>query len=97
MLPPPPRRRPPRPQLLSLGAFIIHGGWGSGIAQYIRQLQIGSFHLIILMNIKITDQASYHNRLRYDMVYSPEITTAASGPQEVVGLVVRDQPQGCSI
>ena len=94
MAPLPPRLRPPRPQGLSLGTFNICNGRGSGLFQAIRAVQIGGFDLTVLTETKIMDQAYCCNRLGYNLVFLPEITTAAGGAQGEVGLVFREQPEG---
>ena len=65
---PPPRRRPPRPQVLSIGDLNIRDGPGFEIEQAIRAVQIGGFNLMILTETEVTDQAYCHSRLGYDVV-----------------------------
>ena len=65
---PPPCRRPPRPQILSIRTFNICDGRGFKLAQAIWEVQIGSFKLMILTETKVTDQAYCHSRLGYDVV-----------------------------
>ena len=52
---------------------------------------------MLMIDIKITSKAYCHNRLGYDVVCSPGVTTDTSGAQGVVGLVIREQPQGWSV
>ena len=52
---------------------------------------------MILTDTKVTNQAYHHNRLEYDMVCLPEITTDSGGAQGRVVLVVRDRPKGWSV
>ena len=52
---------------------------------------------MVLTETKITDHYYFHNRLGYNVVCFPAITTTTGGVQEGVGLVVQDRPQGWSI
>ena len=79
------RFRSPRPQALSLGTYNIHYVRGFGIAQAIRVVQNGGFGLMVMMEINITNQAYFRNRLGYDMVCSTEIMTAAGGGRRAGG------------
>ena len=65
--------------------------------QAIRAVQIGRFNVMVLMYTKINDQDYYRNRLRCNVVCSPEITTTSGGAQGVVLLVVKDRPQIFSV
>ena len=82
---------------LTIGTFNIHDEWGFGLALAIQLEQTGSFNIMILMRTKFTNQAYCHNRLGYNMVYSPEIMIEYGGAQGVAVLVVQDQPKGWSV
>ena len=92
--PPPFRLRPPLPYGLSLRTYNIRNGWGFGLTQAIRVVQIGGFDIIILTDTKITDQAYFRNRLGYNMGWLPEITATAGNAQGGAGLVIQEWPQG---
>ena len=63
------------------GCFHIQNGRGFGLAKAISLVQIGSFNLMILTQTKVINQGYCCNRLGYDVVGLPEITTAAVGAQ----------------
>ena len=79
---------------LSLRTFNICDGQGFRLAQAIRAVHIVSFDLMIMTDTNTTNQAYCCNRMVYDMVCLPEITSANRGSQGGVGLVVQNQPQG---
>ena len=94
------RRRPSaphRPWGLSIVTLEISDGLGIWIAQDIWEVHIRGFELMILMATKFNRQAYLHNRLGYNMVCSPEITTESGGAQGGVGLVIWDQSKGWSV
>ena len=48
---------------------------------------------MVLTETNISDRSYYHNRLGYDVVCLPEITTATFSMQGGVGMVIWDRPQ----
>ena len=52
---------------------------------------------MILTETNITDQAYFQNRMRYNMVLLQAIMMAGGEVQELMGLVIYDQPQVYSI
>ena len=70
---------------------------GVGIAHVIWAVQVGGFDLMVLTETNITNQAYCRNRLGYDVVCSPDITTDDGTVQGGVVLVVRYRPNGLSI
>ena len=52
---------------------------------------------MILMETKFTNHAYFHNRLGYNVLCLPVITTEAGGAQGGVVLVVRDDSKGWSV
>ena len=76
---PPPHHRLPRPQVLYTRTFNICDGRGFGLSQYIWEAHIGGFNLMILMYIKTTNQAYYHNMMGYDVMYLLEIMADDGG------------------
>ena len=82
-----PPRRPLHPQVLSLGKYHIRYSRGSGIAQAIWMVWIGSFDLIILMDANINDQGYCCNRMVYYVVFSKEIMTTDRDAQGGLGMV----------
>ena len=92
--PPPPRRRKPCPQGLSIGIYNIRDGQGFRLAQAIRAVQVGGFNLMVLTETKVTRKSYCHTRLGLEVVCSLVINTDAGGLQWGLGLVVRDRPKG---
>ena len=97
MAPAPPRHRSPRRQGLSLGAYNIFYGWGFGLDQAIQAFHLVRFDAMLLTNTKITSESYFHNRLGYDMVCFPAVTTDTIRAQGVVGLVFIERPQGWGV
>ena len=56
-----------------------------------RVVQVGGPNLTFLVNNKVTDKAYYCNRLGYNMVCLPSITTDSGEAQGGVSLVVWDR------
>ena len=75
MAAPPRRCWAPRPQGLSLMTFNIHNGRGFGLAQSIRVVQINGLEAMLLTENNITYQSYCRNRLVYNVVCFPGITT----------------------
>ena len=88
---------PPPPRGLSLGTYNIRYARGSGLAEAIWLVQLGSFNVMLLTKTNITSKEYFHNRIFYDMLCLPEFTTDTEGAQGGVGLVVRERPQGWSV
>ena len=91
------RCQPPHSQGLSLRNYNIRNSQGFGLTQAIWLVQIGSFEVMLLTKIKITSKSYCLNRLDYDVIFSPEVTTVTGGAQGGVSLVVRERTQGWSI
>ena len=66
--PPSPLRRTLRPRGLFLGKLNIRNCRGYRLTQAIQVLQIGGFNLMILTEIKITDQSYCFSSLGYNAV-----------------------------
>ena len=76
---PSPCHRPPRPQGLSLGTYNIHNVWGFDLNQAVLAVHLGSSNAMLLTKTKITSEAYFHNRLGYNIVFLPLVTTDAGG------------------
>ena len=87
------------PLLVKNGAssLTIHYGQGFGLYQYIWAVHIGIFGVILLTDTKITSEAYFRNRLVYDVVCFPEVTTYTGDAQVGVGLFVRESIQVWSV
>ena len=96
-VPPPPRQWVLKPRGLFIGALNIRDGWVFGIAQAIWAVYINGFDLMIRIDTKIADQSYCCNRLWYDVVLLPMITTADGGEQGGVCLFIQYQTQGWNI
>ena len=90
-------RRPPHPRGLSLGTYSTCDGWGVGLDQDIWSVQLGSFNIMPLVDIKISREAYFRNRLVYDVVCLSTVTRATGGAQGGVDLFVLERPQGWSV
>ena len=77
----PPCCRPPCPWELSIGTFNIRNRPVFRISQAIQVVQIGGFYLMILADTKINNQAYFHNRMGYYVVFLTDITTDAGRAQ----------------
>ena len=71
--------RIPRPRVSSLGNYHIHKSQVSGVTQDIRSARIGRFNLMILTEVKITNQTYFHNRMVYVVVFLKKTITTAYG------------------
>ena len=83
--------------ILFLRNYNIRDGQGPRLALVIRVARIGVVDLMVLTENKITNQAYCQISTRYDVFCSKAIKMVAGDAQGVVGLFVRDQPQGRSI
>ena len=86
------RRQLLLPWGLSLRTYNIRDGRGLGHTQAIWAVQLISFDVMILTYTNITSEEYFHSRLGYNVVCSPTVTTANSGAQGGVDLVVRKRP-----
>ena len=93
--PAPPRRH--YPEGLYLGTYNIRNGRFFSLAQSIWGVRLSIFDGMLLTDTNITSEAYFHNWLGYDMVCFPAISKTTGGVQGVVGLVVRERPQGWSL
>ena len=93
----PPHPPPPTPPGLPLVTLNIRYGRESWLEQAIREVQIGSFDLMILTATKVSDQYYCCNILGYEMVCLPMSTTVDGGAHRVVCLVIQERHQGWSL
>ena len=85
---------PPHPPGLNIGTCNIPYGRGFGLPQSIWAMQLGNYDLMLLTETKIPNVVYCQNLLRYNIVCSQEVGTAAGGEQGWVGLILRERPEG---
>ena len=75
----------------------IRNGRVFGIAQVVREVELGGFDFMVLTETKISTAAYFHNRMVYNIVCSPSPTASSGGAQVGVVLVSCDLLTGWSL
>ena len=90
MVPPPPRRRPPRLPSLAIRKINIRDGRGFGLAEAIQEMERRGFDVMLLMETNIQLEAYSHKQLNYVVTCLSAIPSRSGGSQCSVVMVTTE-------